>query len=63
MSPDPSSWGGDLSPDFPEPDDELHNPDPRRDHNSDKEGTVFTSRGITNLGCLIILFSGIGMLL
>ena len=63
MSPDPSSWGGNLSPNFREPDDELHNPDPRRDRKSDKGGTIFTARGIANLGCLFILFSGMGMLL
>lgn len=62
MSPDPSSWGGDLSPNFREPDDELHNPDPKRDRKSDKGGTIFTSRGIANLGCLVILFGGMGML-
>ncbi|GJE87636.1 glycoside hydrolase family 16 protein [Phanerochaete sordida] len=62
MSPDPSSWGGDLSPSFREPDDELHNPDPKRDRKSDKGGTIFTSRGIANLGCLFILFGGMGML-
>lgn len=63
MSPDPSSWGGDLSPAHREPDDELHNPDPRRDRKSDQGGTIFTGRGIANLGCLMILFSGMGMLL
>ncbi|PSS37591.1 hypothetical protein PHLCEN_2v607 [Hermanssonia centrifuga] len=62
MSPDPSSWGGDLSPAFREPDDELHNPDPRRDRKSDKGGTIFTARGVSNLGCLVILFSGMAML-
>ncbi|EKM61142.1 glycoside hydrolase family 16 protein [Phanerochaete carnosa HHB-10118-sp] len=62
MSPDPSSWGGNLSPNFREPDDELHNPDPKRDRKSDKGGTILTSRGIANLGCLVILFTGIGML-
>ncbi|KIP11417.1 glycoside hydrolase family 16 protein [Phlebiopsis gigantea 11061_1 CR5-6] len=62
MSPDPSSWGGDLSPAFREPDDELHNPDPRRDRKSDQGGTIFTGRGIANLGCLLILFGGMGML-
>lgn len=63
MSPDPSSWGGNLSPDHREPDDELHNPDPKRDRKNDKGGTVFTTRGVANLGCLAFLFFGIGMLL
>ncbi|EPQ60516.1 beta-glucan synthesis-associated [Gloeophyllum trabeum ATCC 11539] len=55
LSPDPSSWGADLSPNHPEPDDFLHNPDPRRDRKNDQGGTIFTSRGFTNLGCLAIL--------
>ncbi|CCM05196.1 uncharacterized protein FIBRA_07405 [Fibroporia radiculosa] len=59
LSPDPSSWGADLSPDHPESDDFLHNPDPRRDRKNDQGGNIFTYRGITNLGCLLIL--GVGM--
>ncbi|KAN0135670.1 Beta-glucan synthesis-associated [Lactarius tabidus] len=55
LSPDPASWGSDLSPNHPEPDDYLHNPDPRRDRKNDMGGHVFTYRGFTNLGCLIIL--------
>ncbi|OCH96052.1 glycoside hydrolase family 16 protein [Obba rivulosa] len=58
LSPDPSSWGADLSPDHPEQDDYLHNPDPRRDRKNDKGGHIFTYRGITNLGCLLILAVG-----
>ncbi|OSX67481.1 glycoside hydrolase family 16 protein [Postia placenta MAD-698-R-SB12] len=59
LSPDPSSWGADLSPGHPEDDDFLHNPDPRRDRKNDKGGNIFTYRGITNLGCLFILAVGI----
>jgi len=55
LSPDPASWGSDLSPNHPEPDDYLHNPDPRRDRKNDRGGHVFTYRGLTNLGCLIVL--------
>lgn len=62
MSPDPSSWGGDLSLSHREPDDDLHTPDPRRDRKSDQGGTIFTARGIGNLGCLLILVLGITML-
>ena len=36
---------------FPEEDDQLHNPDPRRDGS----GHIFTARGIANLGCLLVL--------
>jgi hypothetical protein len=39
-----------------EPDDYLHNPDPRRDRKNDAGGTIFTARGIANLGCLLLLF-------
>jgi beta-glucan synthesis-associated protein KRE6 len=46
-----------------EPDDYLHNPDPRRDRKSDKGGTIFTSRGLANLGCLALLVTGLTTLL
>ncbi|KAF9056532.1 hypothetical protein BJ165DRAFT_531260 [Panaeolus papilionaceus] len=63
LSPDPAAWGANLSPDFEEPDDYLHNPDPRRDRKNDRHRNVFTYRGITNLGCLIILCVGLVALL
>jgi beta-glucan synthesis-associated protein KRE6 len=63
LSPDPSSWGADISPNHAEPDDYLHNPDPRRDRKNDKGGNVFTYRGLTNLGCLLLLVAGIVTLL
>jgi hypothetical protein len=47
----------------PETDDYLHNPDPKRDRKSDKGGTIFTCRGIANLGCLFVLVMGVLMLL
>lgn len=59
LSPDPSSWGADLSPNIREPDDFLHNPDPKRDRKNDQGGTVFTYRGLMNLGCLLLLALGI----
>ena len=55
LSPDPASWGSDLSPHHAEPDDYLHNPDPKRDRKNDRGGSIFTYRGLTNLGCLAIL--------
>ncbi|KAG2150172.1 glycoside hydrolase family 16 protein [Suillus cothurnatus] len=58
LSPDPSSWGATLAMNLEEPDDELHNPDPRRDRQNDRGGSVFTYRGLTNLGCLIFLAVG-----
>lgn len=45
-----------------EADDDLHNPDPRRDHRIDRGGTICTGRGILNLGCLFILLVGLLML-
>jgi len=49
--------------DTPEPDDFLHNPDPRRDLNMDKGGSFFTTRGLENLGCMAILVLGLVTLL
>ncbi|KAJ8690649.1 hypothetical protein PTI98_012059 [Pleurotus ostreatus] len=62
LSPSPASWGTPLLMSVPEPDDYLHNPDPRRDRKIDRGGSVFSSRGIANLGCLLILALGMLML-
>ncbi|KAG1715994.1 hypothetical protein ID866_1159 [Astraeus odoratus] len=59
LSPDPQLWGADISPNHPEPDDYLHNPDPRRDRKHDRGGSVLTYRGLTNLGCLLVLTTGL----
>ncbi|KAI0788513.1 beta-glucan synthesis-associated [Abortiporus biennis] len=59
LSPDPTMWGANLSPDFPEHDDYLHNPDPRRDMKQDHSSELFTYRGLSNLGCLVVLLVGI----
>lgn len=61
MSADPSAWGGDFS--RQEPDDFLHNPDPKRDRKYDEGGTICTSRGIMNLGCIFIIAAGMLTLL
>ncbi|KIY70163.1 glycoside hydrolase family 16 protein [Cylindrobasidium torrendii FP15055 ss-10] len=58
LSPDPNSWGANLSPNHAEPDDYLHNPDPKRDTKFDGGGSILTYRGITNLGCLLVLAMG-----
>ncbi|KAJ6467111.1 glycoside hydrolase family 16 protein [Mycena vitilis] len=50
LTPDPAAWGSDIN--FPEADDALHAPDPRRDRSSHN---VFTGRGCQNVGCLILL--------
>lgn len=65
LSADPGSWGADVSPASAEADDYLHNPDPKRDRKNDHGGTIFTVRGLANVGtivilcsCLIVLFAG-----
>ncbi|KAG8679603.1 beta-glucan synthesis-associated protein, partial [Ceratobasidium sp. 394] len=55
LTPDPSTWGLNLLASIPEPDDDLHNPDPRRDRKSDFGASILTRRGFANLGCLVIL--------
>ncbi|KAI0094797.1 glycoside hydrolase family 16 protein [Irpex rosettiformis] len=59
LSPNPNEWGANLSVNHREQDDFIHNPDPRRDHKNDQGGTIFTSRGLVNLGCLAVLITGI----
>ncbi|KAG5642223.1 hypothetical protein DXG03_003392 [Asterophora parasitica] len=58
LSPDPRQWGSDLSMGFVEADDHLHNPTHTR--KVDRGGSIFTSRGVANFGCLLIL--GVGLL-
>lgn len=53
LSPDPRSWGSNLSPDIVEPDDSLHNPE--NSFNADGTRFAFSARGIANLGCLAML--------
>jgi len=59
MAADPTAWGADLASQQSEPDDYLHNPDPKRDRKNDAGGSIFTARGMMNLGCLMILALGI----
>ena len=49
--------------DGPEGDDKLHTPDPVRDYKRDGGGTIFTARGLVNIGCVLILASEIIALL
>ncbi|KAK0225677.1 beta-glucan synthesis-associated [Armillaria fumosa] len=58
LSPDPQQWGSDLSPDLIEPDDDIHTPKERSDE-VQIGGHVISIRGVTNLGCLIMLCAGI----
>ncbi|TEB12331.1 beta-glucan synthesis-associated protein KRE6 [Coprinellus micaceus] len=59
LAPSPKTWGSPLLMDTLEPDDFLHNPDPRRDRKNDGGGNMFTVRGLQNLGCLFILAMGL----
>lgn len=63
MSADPVEWGASLNMSQAEPDDLLHNPDPKRDRKHDEGGTIFTSRGLANLGCLVLLALAMATLL
>ncbi|KAL1752846.1 beta-glucan synthesis-associated [Schizophyllum commune] len=56
LSADPSTWGvANLMPDYREADDRLHYPDWRRDRGKDMGGSIATCRGLTNLGCVVLL--------
>ncbi|PPQ64906.1 hypothetical protein CVT24_008246 [Panaeolus cyanescens] len=57
LSPSPHQWGMPLDMTSVDPDDYLHNPEPGSRKNNDN-GTVFTMRGLGNLGCLFILVAG-----
>ncbi|KAI4523054.1 hypothetical protein K523DRAFT_208571, partial [Schizophyllum commune Tattone D] len=61
LAPDPAAWGSDLN--NQDPDDFLHNPDPKRDMRVDMGGTICTLRGLENLGCLIFMLSAMITLL
>lgn len=54
LSPDPRAWGTTAGA---EDDDWLH--DPRRGKSIDDLGTIFTFRGLANVGCLVILALGL----
>jgi len=60
LSADPATWGSNLYPNVPEPDDALHSPDARkgkyREHSS---GSMLTRRGMANLGCLALLLAAL----
>ncbi|EIW78258.1 glycoside hydrolase family 16 protein [Coniophora puteana RWD-64-598 SS2] len=57
LSADPATWGVNVMPGagYEEPDDYLHEPDPKRDRKADRGGSIFTFRGLTNLGFLLVL--------
>lgn len=54
LSPDPRTWGADLSPDLVEADDCIHNPE-KSPIDSRGKAFEFSRRGAANLGCLVVL--------
>ncbi|KII83673.1 glycoside hydrolase family 16 protein [Plicaturopsis crispa FD-325 SS-3] len=63
LAANPREWGSvPLLMNTPEPDDYLHNPDPKRDLRNDMGGTICTARGFENLGCLAIIAASCLML-
>ncbi|OBZ76649.1 Beta-glucan synthesis-associated protein KRE6 [Grifola frondosa] len=53
---DPHSWGSNLSRELKEPDDDIHEPDfVGKGNLVERDGHVFSWRGITNLGSLVVL--------
>lgn len=59
---DPADWGPEAILTHVEPDDIIHNPDPKR-RDEDYETVMFTPRGFANVGCLLILAVGLLALL
>jgi hypothetical protein len=55
LHPDPNEWGHDVSPNSVEEDDWLHRPD----KNIDNAGSIFTGRGFTSLGVILLLIFGL----
>ncbi|TRM64746.1 beta-glucan synthesis-associated [Schizophyllum amplum] len=57
---DPLAWGAsNIMRGHREADDVIHNPDPRRDRMVDRGSTIFTLRGVSNLGFLALLLLGL----
>ncbi|KAI1796200.1 beta-glucan synthesis-associated [Ganoderma leucocontextum] len=62
LPPDPQTWGTRLLPEDKEEDDDLHGPDPEVQGERnwvDNRRDVFSSRGVINLGALLLLIAGI----
>ncbi|KAG8681013.1 hypothetical protein FRC09_017817, partial [Ceratobasidium sp. 395] len=60
LDADPTRWG--TINDSTESDDDLHNPDPRRDRTYDQHRS-FNARGVINGGCLVLVILGLITLL
>lgn len=66
LSPDPQKWGMQISPEYKEEDDDLHKPDSTPATETDHSGELselFSWRGVTNVGTLLVLIAGILTLL
>ncbi|THG96277.1 hypothetical protein EW026_g5526, partial [Hermanssonia centrifuga] len=59
FSADLQSWASEFTPDFKEEDDAIHEPDPAMRHRIERDGHVFSWRGLTNLGTLVMFTVGI----
>ncbi|KZP22000.1 glycoside hydrolase family 16 protein [Athelia psychrophila] len=59
LSPDPAFWGVNVGVGDAEEDDNLHNPDPRQGRHQINTGSIFTGRGLSNLGCLFVLVAAV----
>ncbi|KAK0467011.1 glycoside hydrolase family 16 protein [Desarmillaria tabescens] len=55
LAADPMTWGANLSLNYREPDDALHNPTVRDGKVVDDDVLSFSKRGVANVGCLMIL--------
>ncbi|CCA69988.1 related to KRE6-beta-1,6-glucan synthetase [Serendipita indica DSM 11827] len=55
LHPNPEMWGYDVSPKSKEEDDWLHQPDKE----IDSTGSIFTTRGLSTVGCLSLLAFGL----
>ncbi|KAJ6550125.1 beta-glucan synthesis-associated [Mycena capillaripes] len=57
LSPDPTLWGSNTSPNHAEPDDALHNPEYNKGGKVIDRQTsgILTRRGIANIGCLVVI--------
>lgn len=61
LAPDPSTWGTSVTKEFKEEDDEMHEPGPAR--KIDRDGRIFSWRGLSNLGALVFVVVGVVALL
>ena len=57
-------WASEYTPDFKEADDDIHQPEPAETRPSvERDGHIFSMRGLTNLVPLLLLTAGLVALL